>query len=129
MGTGCPKRCMRSPYLHGYLSRFKVMQRPYIPTTTLCWERQNKTIFLRRRNLVLEERTVGLLPRLRVLIRRILCLSDSCKRNTSFFPQEQNSFAKNQLMKYSSGKKHCSLPTMIFISEKKCGSSPKVKSS
>ena len=59
-------------------------------------------MILKRRNLFLEKRTMGLLPRLRILIRRLSCTSDSCQENTSFFPQEQNSFAKNHLMVYSS---------------------------
>ena len=70
---------------------------------------------LKRRKLVLVERTMGLLSRLRILIRRILFMSDSCQKNTSFFPQEQNYFVKNYLMVYSSEKKPCSPPKMISI--------------
>ena len=42
-------------------------------------------------------------------------MSDSCQKNTSFFPQEQNYFVKNYLMVYSSEKKPCSPPKIISI--------------
>ena len=74
---------------------------------------QRRIIILRRRNPVLEDRAVGLLPRLIILIGRISCMSDSCYKNTSFFPQEQNYFVKNYLMVYSSEKKHCSPPKIV----------------
>ena len=35
--------------------------------------------------------------------------------NTSFFPREQNYFAKNQLIGYSSEKKHCPPPNISDI--------------
>ena len=40
--------------------------------------RPQRRIIILRRNLVLEERNVGLLPRLIILLRRITCMSDSC---------------------------------------------------
>ena len=38
---------MRSPYLQGYASRFKGIQRPSIPSTTLLWESWNDHEILR----------------------------------------------------------------------------------
>ena len=48
-------------------------------------------------------------------MRRISYMSDSCWKNTSFSPQEQNSFAQNQLMSYFSEKKHYCPLKMISI--------------
>ena len=51
-------------------------------------------MILKRRNLFLEKRTMGLLPRLRILIRRLSCTSDSFQENTSFFPTRTKFFCQ-----------------------------------
>ena len=76
---------------------------------------QRRIIILKRRNLVFEERIMGIVLRLRILIIKSCVCLILVKRILVFFPQEQNSFAKNQLMRYSSEKKHCSPPKMISI--------------
>ena len=59
---------------------------------------------------------MGIVLRLRILIIKSCVCLILVKRILVFFPQEQNSFAKNQLMRYSSEKKHCSPLKNIHIS-------------